>query len=107
MIKRILFFVMVCLLVPQVVAQTEQITNDDDYKNADFYKASDPQTWDWNKVDFNNPAIYQNQKLYFTPVFSQNFHRVPPHLYGMVQFYKLNYNLLDYTPVPDQFYQHP
>ncbi len=106
--KQFTLLIILVLLCSFVYAQeSEGFPSDEDYKNGDFYKNSDPAVWDWGKVDFSNPAVYQNSKLYFSPQFSAHFHKVPPVLYGMVKFYQLDFNQLPYGSLPDQFYQHP
>lgn len=106
--KQIILLIALMLLGDVAYAQeSENFPSNEDYKNGDFYKSSDPAGWDWNKVDFSNPAVYQNPKLYFSPEFSANFHNVPPVLYGMIKFYQLDFNQLPYSSLQDQFYQHP
>lgn len=106
--KHLSFCIIFILLATSAHAQeTDRGIDKQDYKNADFLRSSDPATWSWSEVDFSNPAVYQNPKLYSSSQFSANFHNVPPVLYGMVKFYQLDFNLLQYGSLKDKFYQHP
>ncbi len=105
--KQFILLILLVLLCSLVYAQESENPSPDDYKSESFYKTHDPAEWDWSKVDFTNLAVYQHPKLYLTPAFSQNFHRVPAAWYGLVKFYQLDFNKLPYSSLSDEFYQHP
>ncbi len=106
--KQFILLIALLLLCDVVYAQeSENVPSGADYKSEAFYKNSDPATWIWDKVDFTNLVVYQNPKLYLSPAFSQNFHRVPAQWYGLVKFYQLDFNQLSYSSLSNEFNQHP
>ncbi len=94
--RIVILFFMVSVFCIGVVAEES--------KTIDY--AADPAGWgDWSDVDFTNPALYANTRVYVHAEFSQRFHEVPVSLYGLVRFDRLKYDQLPYAVLSGAFYQ--
>lgn len=69
--------------------------DEDDYSDSDFYKTSNPSSWDysqvdWSKVDFSRTEIYSSEEFY---------KNIPSDAYNELDYTQLDYSNsnLDYT----------
>ena len=94
--KIIIFLLILVLVSSSILSEEETVYDYNDlysYQNQDFYASSDPNEWDWSKVnwylvDFNRVDIYEYPEFYSN---------LPVEKYS-----ELNYRLItDYSMIAD------